>query len=328
MPAPGQDRLIETLAELGGAGLVVREAAATTDDLQPGVVAVGVHRSGLRPVAPSERFDILLTTDPAAGAPWVSLDSIGLDAALSHLKAQLAGQPVAAAVAAQLLRASVTTTFDAALTAESLAYSMLLASEHFRAWRAATPRRERAPIDRPRVLITAEPDLLRLVLDRPERRNAVDARLRDDLCEALDFAAAHPDVPAVVLSGLGPDFCAGGDLEEFGLAADPGKAHLVRLLRSPARRVHGLRDRIEARLHGACIGAGVEIPAAAGRVLAREGARFRLPEVGMGLIPGAGGTATLPRRIGRQRTCYMALSGAAIDLPTALDWGLADGVIP
>ena len=74
------------------------------------------------------------------------------------------------------------------------------------------------------------------------------------------------------------------------------------------------------------MGAGVETPAAAARVVARPGTFFRLPEVGMGLIPGAGGTATIPRRIGRHRTCWMAISGADVDLSTALSWGLVDEV--
>ncbi len=78
--------------------------------------------------------------------------------------------------------------------------------------------------------------------------------------------------------------------------------------------------------HGACIGAGVEVAAAAAHLTARPGAFFRLPEVSMGLIPGAGGTASVPRRIGRQRACYMAISGVDIDLDTALAWGLVDAV--
>jgi enoyl-CoA hydratase/carnithine racemase len=61
-------------------------------------------------------------------------------------------------------------------------------------------------------------------------------------------------------------------------------------------------------------------------VVARPGTSFRLPEVSMGLIPGAGGTATIPRRIGRQRACYLAISGSELHLTTALAWGLVDAV--
>ena len=79
-------------------------------------------------------------------------------------------------------------------------------------------------------------------------------------------------------------------------------------------------------MHGACIGAGVELPAFAARVVASEGAFFQLPELSMGLVPGAGGTASLPGRIGRQRTAWMALTGERVDLVMALRWGLVDEV--
>jgi enoyl-CoA hydratase/carnithine racemase len=66
------------------------------------------------------------------------------------------------------------------------------------------------------------------------------------------------------------------------------------------------------------------LPAFASHVSAAPGATFCLPEVGMGLIPGAGGTAGIPRRIGRHRTAWLALTGTRLDAATALDWGLVD----
>jgi enoyl-CoA hydratase/carnithine racemase len=83
---------------------------------------------------------------------------------------------------------------------------------------------------------------------------------------------------------------------------------------------------VTARLHGACYGSGIELPAFADRVVAASDTRIALPELGLGLIPGAGGTVSLPRRIGRHRTAWLALSGAAIDATTALGWGLVDEV--
>jgi enoyl-CoA hydratase/carnithine racemase len=215
--------------------------------------------------------------------------------------------------------------FDQALALESLAYSMLLASDGFKAWRAANPPRDRPDDGAPRVKIAVGREIV-IRLNRPAARNAFDARMRDELSEALSFAVDHPDALPVSLSGEGPAFSAGGDLDEFGRADDPGRAHLIRTLRSPARLAHDLAERLTVHLHGACVGAGIEVPAAAGRVTARPGAMFRLPEVSMGLIPGAGGTATIPRRVGRRRAAYMAISGAEIDLATALAWGLVDEV--
>ncbi len=79
-------------------------------------------------------------------------------------------------------------------------------------------------------------------------------------------------------------------------------------------------------MHGTCVGAGVELPAFAGTVVAGPNTTFRLPENAMGLIPGAGGTVSIPRRIGRWRTLHLALSGMALNAATALAWGLADRV--
>ncbi|MDQ1499241.1 MAG: hypothetical protein QOI86_2581, partial [Actinomycetota bacterium] len=169
---------------------------------------------------------------------------------------------------------------------------------------------------------------LRVTLSRPERHNAVNMALRDQLVEALLVACADPTIERVVLDGAGPSFCSGGDLTEFGTLPDPATAHLVRLTRSPARLLGELAPRLEVRLHGACIGAGIEMAAFARRVVAHPDTAISLPEVGLGLIPGAGGTVSLPRRIGRHRTAELALSPTPIDAATALRWGLIDAIEP
>jgi enoyl-CoA hydratase/carnithine racemase len=166
---------------------------------------------------------------------------------------------------------------------------------------------------------------LTVTLARPAVRNAVDAAMQQALTDAL-LAAAEPDVTEVVLAGDGPSFSTGGDLAEFGSLADPVSAHLLRLGRSPARALARVADRTTALVHGACYGAGVELPAFARRVIARPGTTFTLPEVAMGLVPGAGGTVSLPRRIGRQRTAWLAITGHALDATTARDWGLVDEI--
>ena len=88
-----------------------------------------------------------------------------------------------------------------------------------------------------------------------------------------------------------------------------------------------VRRLVVAEVHGAAVGAGAELSAYAGRVSATEDAFFMLPEVGMGLVPGAGGTVSIPRRIGPQRTAYLAVSGARLDARTALRWRLVDEVV-
>ncbi len=326
--ATGQ--LLADLRDLGGAGLAVTEFSdgAAPPDCGPGVVQVGVHRTGPFPTCPLQAFDILLSADPTAPRPWVGLEAVNLELVLAGLADQVERQPMAAAVAAQVFRMTLDLPFEQALVVESLAYSMLLASDGFRAWRRATSARVRPDDEGPRVLVTHGDGSLEIVLNRPAARNAFDARMRDELVEALAFAVEDPEARQVRITGRGPAFSAGGDLDEFGTADDVSLAHMIRTLRSPVRLAHQIGERVTAHLHGPCVGAGIEIPAAAGRVIVAPDAYFRLPEVSMGLIPGAGGTASIPRRIGRRRACYMAISGASIGAPTALAWGLADAMEP
>jgi enoyl-CoA hydratase/carnithine racemase len=177
------------------------------------------------------------------------------------------------------------------------------------------------------VRVDRQADLLHLTLARPEVHNALNTRMRDELYEAFTLAASDPAV-RVLLDGDGPSFCAGGDLDEFGSRPDPATAHVVRLQRSVGRLIASVADRVKVVLHGACMGSGIELPAFAGRVAARPDARIGLPEVGLGLIPGAGGTTSVTRRIGRHRTAYLALTGDCIDARTALEWGLVDELYP
>jgi enoyl-CoA hydratase/carnithine racemase len=169
---------------------------------------------------------------------------------------------------------------------------------------------------------------LRLTLNRPEVRNAYDASMRDELVTMLQVAHADPTITTIELTGAGPSFCSGGDLSEFGSVPDPVSAHLIRTTRSAAPWLARCASRTTAIVQGACVGAGTELPAYVAQVVARPDATFELPEVPMGLIPGAGGTVSLPRRIGRQRTAFMAITGSTIDAGTALAWHLVDRIEP
>lgn len=229
----------------------------------------------------------------------------------------------AAGVMAQVLRLGPRLTIDEAFTVESLAYSLLLAGGEFRAWLDARPDRTPRAGEQP-VLVEHDGGTLTVVLNRPEARNAYSAAMRDALVEILDAAVAMEPWPAVVIRGNGGSFSAGGDLTEFGTTPSPVLAHAIRTARAPGLLLHRLGA--TALVHGPCVGAGVELPAFCARVEAAPDTTVLLPEVAMGLIPGAGGTASIPRRIGRQRTAYLALSGATVDARTALGWGLFDHV--
>ena len=246
------------------------------------------------------------------------------------LEAAAAGcrrSPQAALALVQRLRGGEAESLEAALIGESLAYSMLQSGAEFGAWREGRPQPSApAASGRSPLRVELSGARLDLVLDRPEKRNAFSAALRDALSEALEVVAQDPSIEVVALRGEGPAFCAGGDLDEFGSFPDPASAHAIRSTRNVARKMAACAERIEVRVHGACVGAGIELPAFAARLSARADAFFELPEVAMGLIPGAGGTVSLPRRIGRQRTAWLALSGERIDVDTAMAWGLVDEV--
>lgn len=235
--------------------------------------------------------------------------------------------PLAAMTLVQVLRATAQLPVAEGLAVESLGFATLQAGPEFRAWLAAQPRPVRAaPGGDPPLRIERQGGALTITLARAARRNALSVDLRDALAEALALVAADTTIESARIRAEGPDFCAGGDLAEFGTAPDPATAHAVRATRMPAQVLAVCRDRVRFRLHGACIGAGAELAAFGRQVSAAPDTWFRLPELGFGLIPGAGGCVSLVRRIGRQRTAWLALSGQRIDASTAFAWGLVDSV--
>ena len=165
-----------------------------------------------------------------------------------------------------------------------------------------------------------------VVLDDPARRNAFSGRMREALLDAMELAEADDTIESVKLRGSGPAFCAGGDLDEFGTAKDLVAAYMVRLACAPWRVIDRIALKVTVYAHGACVGAGTEIAAYAGRVVAAPDAFFALPEVRMGLVPGAGGSVSVPRRIGRWRAAWLMLTGDRLPAATALRWGLADDI--
>jgi enoyl-CoA hydratase/carnithine racemase len=244
---------------------------------------------------------------------------------LDHVAEAVVANPVAATALAMLLRGSEERTIDDGLLAESAVYSSLQAGPEFAAWLVAHRQRERPP-EQDAVELERSGGSLQITLTRPHVRNALSTLMRDQLADAFDLVALDPSIEEVHLRGRGESFCAGGDLDEFGSFADPSSAHLVRLQQSVGRRIALVAGRVVAHLHGACMGSGIELPAFAGTVRAARSTTIGLPEVAMGLIPGAGGTVSLPRRIGRHRTACLALTGTRLDASTALEWGLVDAL--
>lgn len=294
---------------------------------RPGACGAALIGVSTRPLPPSAEpvLEQLVVTLADGPAPWCA----GSPADLPRVLETAARSPGATGVLVELLRTDAFHDVADGILLESLAYSMLLAGPEFARWRANTPPSELVEVDEP-VLFARHTTRLEITLNRPERHNAWGRQVRNGFLSGLELAGLDEDITEVVVRGAGPSYCSGGDLDEFGTAPDVVSAHQVRLASSGALAVTALRDRLGSglrfELHGLCIGAGIEVPAAAARVVADAAARFRLPELGLGLVPGAGGTVTLPRRIGRWRTAWMALTDAYVDAATALDWGLVDEV--
>lgn len=327
-PVSGARDLTESLLDgevspLAGSPLHVLDPG---ERVPAGAIAVCLDRTGALPSIDPAAYDVLLTTASSAPAPWVAVPPPRLEAQLAHVRRQVTASPIAAALLTRVLRIGEGLDLDAALDLESLAYSTLLGGAEFARWLAARPLQpEDAQLAR--VDYAREGNTVTLTLAAPASRNAMTAAMRDALYEALVNVVEDPSEPGLILQGEGRCFSTGGDLAEFGTARDLAAAHVIRTERSCARLLHRLGPRATVRLHGACIGSGIEIAAAARR---REGTGdtfVQLPELAMGLIPGAGGTVTLPRAIGRHRTAWLALGGFRLRAQTARTWGLLHAIV-
>jgi enoyl-CoA hydratase/carnithine racemase len=257
-----------------------------------------------------------------------NLDSViekPIDAA--SLARQVLAHPLTAAVIVELLRMLPGLSLEAGLIAESLAYAMLQGSAEHRQWLAGRESEAGPAAGEGRVALDLQGPVLTVTLDRADAGNAIDRAMRDALYEALALAAIDDEIERVVLRGAGKSFSLGAELCEFGTTIDPATAHAIRRRTLPARQAIRCADKLEAHVQGACVGAGLELAAFAHRITASRKAWFQLPELAMGILPGAGGCTSLTRRIGRQRTALLILSGKRITARQALGWGLVDALV-
>jgi enoyl-CoA hydratase/carnithine racemase len=173
----------------------------------------------------------------------------------------------------------------------------------------------------------AEQSVLEIVLNRPPA-NALGRALIDGLNKGLDAADALPAKVIVVSSALPGFFAAGADIKHmasvnaklFAEYGDAVRAAFERLANHPALSV--------AAVDGLALGGGLELAMACSLRIAGSSARLGLPEVKLGLIPGAGGTQRLPRLVGRGRALDIMLTGREVDAEEALRIGLVDRLVP
>jgi 3-hydroxyacyl-CoA dehydrogenase len=151
--------------------------------------------------------------------------------------------------------------------------------------------------------------------------NALSRHVRQGLHDGLAQAAADPAVEAVVITCAGRTFIAGADITEFGKPPAEPSLHAV------LDRIEGSAKPVVAAIHGTALGGGLEVALACHYRVGVKGARFGLPEVKLGLLPGAGGTQRLPRVVGVQKALQMIVSGDPIGADEALTHGLIDQIV-
>jgi enoyl-CoA hydratase len=165
-----------------------------------------------------------------------------------------------------------------------------------------------------------EGGILRILLDRPEKLNAVDTPMLDELSARLGDAAADDSIRAVLLTGAGRAFCSGGDLSGGNTKGAAEAAAAV------VRAITALPKPVVAGVHGVAVGFGCPLALACDLVVASPAAYFQLAFARVGLMPDGGASALLPGLIGRARAARMAMTAETIDAVTAFEWGMISHV--
>lgn len=178
------------------------------------------------------------------------------------------------------------------------------------------------------VIYQKEDAVARVILNRPRQLNSYNLQMRDELYQVLLAIRDDAEVRVVIFSGAGEKaFCAGADLGDFLTAPSPVVARQVRWERDVWGVFLGLPQPLIAAVHGYVLGDGLEISLCCDIIVAAENARFGLPETGLGIIPAAGGSQTLPRAVGRALALDMLLSGRWLNAAEAHQAGLVNRVV-
>jgi enoyl-CoA hydratase len=171
--------------------------------------------------------------------------------------------------------------------------------------------------------VEREGAVARIFLNRPEKANALNSPMLERLRAAIEELAADATLRVVVLGGRGRSFCGGADIHELKSLNAESAGPFVERIHRVCKALRELPIPALARLHGAVIGAGLEIAAACDLRVAADGTKFAMPEVRLG-IPSVVEAALLPRLVGSGRAAWLVLTGEAIDARRALEWGLIE----
>ena len=169
--------------------------------------------------------------------------------------------------------------------------------------------------------------ILTLTLNRPEKLNALNEALLDELDEHLQMAKQDHHVKGILLTGKGKAFCAGADIARLAECDAEQGYRFACFGQAIFRQLETLSKPSIAAVNGFAFGGGCELAMAATLRIASDKAQFGQPEVKLGVIPGYGGTQRLARLVGKGRALDLCLTGRFIDASTALAWGLVCDVV-
>ncbi len=179
------------------------------------------------------------------------------------------------------------------------------------------------------ILYEKKDDVAYVTLNRPKALNVYNIQMRDDLYQVFGAIKDDPEVKVVIFKGAGEKaFCAGADLSDFLSAPSPIIARQVRFGRDVWGLFLSIPQPVIAVVHGYVLGSGIEMALCCDIRIASEDAKFGLPEVGLGILPAAGGTQTLPRAIGVARALEMLLANRWLSSEEAYSMGLVNQVVP
>ena len=175
------------------------------------------------------------------------------------------------------------------------------------------------------VEVNVQDGVARVFLNRPQKANALHSAFLQDLRLRFESLSRDDSVRVVVLAGRGRTFCGGADMNDLSKLEAATAGLFVEKIHQCCRAIRELPVPVVAQLHGAVIGAGLEIAAACDLRVAAPGTKFAMPEVRLG-IPSVVEAALLPRLVGAGRAAWLVLTGEAIDAQKALQWGLIEEI--
>ncbi|XDD50306.1 enoyl-CoA hydratase-related protein [Leptospira sp. WS92.C1] len=176
------------------------------------------------------------------------------------------------------------------------------------------------------ILYSTEQDIAVLLLNRPEKRNAISRELLSSLHDSILKAKKDNKIRSLVLGGIGPSFCAGADLKERTTMSKKEVTQFLENLKKCFLELENFPYPTIAALDGDAFGGGLELALCCDFIFLKNDIRIGLTETRLGIIPGGGGTQRLSRRIGIAKAKEMIFTGKTIDASTALNFGLANSI--